>query len=295
MLVEYYVSFVSFPLVLELVLQPVAILAVTLAAYTAGRPGYESVLRLCNWSLVLLGIGGFGWVLWNLVSRWEEVDGSQVLAEMFLPIWLTPAALAFVYALALYSGYERAFVRIDRKAERPAWKIKLAYISLVGVRVSRLRAVDGGVQIVGASQPDLRGAKAAMLAELDRRRQMLELNTEPAPPDIDQISWSIATDRGLVTLKGDLPEGYPTETWIDDFLVDRDLEGNFSWNLRAGLPAPVALLEEIEDRNRVLDDVVFWEMGASLLPMREASFDSLLMPVRRNCAPFSWSEHHKQC
>jgi hypothetical protein len=267
LLVEYYVNFVSFPLVLELILQPVAILAAVIGAYSARRPDHKGVVKLCNRTLILIGSVSFAWVLWNLATRWSEIDVAMAARELFLPLWLTPAALAFVYLLAVYAGYESAFTRIDWKSQGDSsWRVKLAYISLVGLNLRTLRVFDGGVQMRGASESSFKAARSTMLAEVNRRKKKLEPNTESAPEDVEQVTWSKMTANGCVTLKGDLPNGYPTETWIDDRLVDRDLDGDFSWDLRASLPSPVALIEALTDCRELESQADFWERGGSHAP-----------------------------
>lgn len=61
-----------------------------------------------------------------------------------------------------------------------------------------------------------------------------------------------------VTLRGDLPDGYPTETWLNDELLDRDDEGDYSWNLEEELPEPVALIEAMTDCPTIVAEANFW-------------------------------------
>lgn len=191
--------------------------------------------------------------------------------ELILPVWLTPAALVFVYLLAIYAGYELAFTRIASKSQdNSTWRMTLAFISLVGLNLAKLREFDGGVQLRGASESSFKAARSAMLAEVARRKKQLEPNTEPAPPDVKQVEWSRSTADGYVTLKGDLPNGYPTETWIDNQLIDRDPDGDFSWDLRESLPSPVALIEGLTDCRELMKQAEFWERGASSAPSSDS-------------------------
>ena len=271
LLVEYYVNFVSFPLVVELVVQPVAILAVAVGTYAATRGEYQSVVKLCNWILVVIGSLSFAWVLWNLVIRWGDVDLALTARELILPVWLTPAGLGFVYVLAMYAGYEQAFTRISWKAQNGStWKVKFAFMTLVGFRLRKLREFDGGVQLRGASESSVRTARSAMKTEVARRKKLLEPNIEPAPPGVEQIEWSVLTRDGLVTLKGDLPNGYPTETWINDRLIDRNPDGDFSWDLHASMPSPVALIHGLTECQELVAQSEFWKRGASNAPTEDS-------------------------
>lgn len=271
LLVEYYINFVSFPLVVELVMQPVAILAFAVGTYSATRSEHQPVAKLCNWILVLIGCLSFAWVLWNLVIRWSDVDLALTARELILPVWLTPAALVFVYVLAMYAGYEQAFTRISWRSQNgSSWKVKFALLTLVWLRLGKLREFDGGVQMRGAAESSVRKARSAMKTEVVRRKKLLEPNTEPAPPDVEQIEWSVLTRDGLVTLKGDLPTGYPTETWIDERLIDRDPDGDFSWDLQASLPSPVALIQHVAECRELMAQSEFWKRGASNAPTEDS-------------------------
>jgi hypothetical protein len=271
LLVEYWINFASFPFVVELVLQPVAILALAVGTYAMTRREYQSVVKLCNWILVGVGALSLAWVLWNLVVRWSDVDLALTARELILPVWLTPAALVFVYLLAMYAGYEQAFTRISWRAENGSpWKVKFAFMTLVGLRLRKLREFDGGVQLRGASESSVRTARSAMKAEVGRRKKLLEPNIEPAPPGVEQIEWSVLTKDGLVTLKGDLPNGYPTETWINDRLIDRDPGGDFSWDLQASLPSPVALIQHVAECQELMAQSEFWKRGASNAPTEDS-------------------------
>jgi hypothetical protein len=256
---EFYINLVSFPLLVELVLQPILILTILASALAALRPNGDSVEKANNWIFMTVGLVGFAWVLWSVVERWDEVDVSQLLLEVFVPIWLTPIALAFVYVLALYAGYEQAFKRISWRSPHSSWRRKVAYASLVGVQLRNLRRFDGGAQLAAEGESTLRGARTAMTAEVQRRREMLEPRIEPPAIDVDQVQWSIITSDGRVTLKGDLPNGYPTETWIDERLWEREPDGVFSWDLDTGLPTPVSLISKHTDCSEVRREIDLWD------------------------------------
>lgn len=63
----------------------------------------------------------------------------------------------------------------------------------------------------------------------------------------EQMEWSIElTDLtgDTVTLKGDVPLGFPTETWQNDFRVARSVDESFEWDLDLELPVPVVDVDE---------------------------------------------------
>ncbi|MEE8374859.1 MAG: hypothetical protein V3S26_00885 [Acidimicrobiia bacterium] len=64
----------------------------------------------------------------------------------------------------------------------------------------------------------------------------------------EQVEWSIqvseyAPSPGEVTLKGDTPLGFPTETWKDDFMVARSVGESFEWNMDVSPEVPTPVYE----------------------------------------------------
>jgi hypothetical protein len=78
----------------------------------------------------------------------------------------------------------------------------------------------------------------------------------------EQLSWSIELvdlTGDTVTLKGDLPLGFPTETWQNDFQVARSVNASFEWDLEQELPVAVVAIDEAADceaLNVVLADIL---------------------------------------
>lgn len=166
--VEFFVSFQSFPLVIELIAQPIVAVFAMMAIVAARRPGQEIVVKASSWITISFGLAAVAWVMWNVITRWQEIDGAGVIKEILLPFWLTPIALAFVYLLALYAGYEQAFKRIDWKAdERSTWRQKAALVSVAGIRMRKLRRLHGAAQVRLADETSFKGARRAAAAAQD--------------------------------------------------------------------------------------------------------------------------------
>lgn len=158
--VEFFVSFQSFPLVVELVAQPIVALFAMVAVVAAREPGREAVVKLARWIVITFGFAAVAWVAWNVATRWQEIEVANVLRELLLPFWLTPIALLFVYALALLVGYEQAFARIDWKpGERSSWRQKLALLSVADIQLKDLRRISGLAQLQIAEETTFKGAR----------------------------------------------------------------------------------------------------------------------------------------
>jgi hypothetical protein len=162
-LVEFYVTLQSFPLVVELLAQPVLLLAITIPVLNANTPTTEGARKAANAITVAYGFASILWVAWNFVARWGEFDLGQLAREFFVPLWLTPAAVMFVYGFAMYAGYEQAFMRIDRKAgDRSTWRLTVALVTSAGIHLGKLRSVHGLLQMRVANEVSFRGARAVI-------------------------------------------------------------------------------------------------------------------------------------
>lgn len=161
--VEFFVSFQSFPFAVELVVQPLVALAAMLAIVAERKPGQEIVVKAANAIIVGFGLVALVWVAWNVITRWTEIDGVVVVKEVLMPVWLAPIALAYVYVLAIYAGYEQAFKRIDWKADgRSTWRQKAAFLSVAGFRLKRLRRLNVTAQMRVAEETSFKSARRAL-------------------------------------------------------------------------------------------------------------------------------------
>ncbi len=83
-----------------------------------------------------------------------------------------------------------------------------------------------------------------------------------------QVEWSIdLVDQtgNTVTLKGDLPAGITTETWVDDSRLIRDPSGTFEWDMNAELPVAVVQIDNAGDCAALNAELDQWvgEIGAA--------------------------------
>ena len=76
---------------------------------------------------------------------------------------------------------------------------------------------------------------------------------------MEHVEWSISVrDGDVVTFRGDLPEGRPTETYLDHVLLDRDPDGAFVWDIEAELPETVALIGAMGNCEAVTAEAASW-------------------------------------
>ena len=87
----------------------------------------------------------------------------------------------------------------------------------------------------------------------------------------EQFEWSIVLadiNGSTVTLKGDEPFGFPTETWQDDFQIARSVGETFEWDVDRELPVAVVAIDDAADcdeLNELLATIIS-EGGAAAEP-----------------------------
>ena len=97
----------SFPLVLEIVTQFIGVVLVV------GKPGWR-VAKGPQTYLSLLLLAAILWTAFG--TKWGEIDHLATILEFLVPVWLTIAALPFLYLLTLYAIHEDTFVQMRRFA-----------------------------------------------------------------------------------------------------------------------------------------------------------------------------------
>lgn len=145
-IVEFYVTLAAFPLWVEILLLPALVFLGLLSAVAGMKPDTRPAKRFVD---VLLGILGLailiGTAAW-LADHWATIDKAQLALSFALPIWLTVAALPFIFLFSLYANYETIFVRVDMAAqddEQARRRAKLALIASFHLRNRQLHAFAG--------------------------------------------------------------------------------------------------------------------------------------------------------
>ena len=164
---ELIVGFKSFPLWVELPAQLLVGAALIVTTVARQSPDQAKLVRVCTRIVVAYGFAALIWVIWYAVKNWEQLDRAALAREGLLPIWLTPAAMTYVYFLAVWSAYELAFMRINWKAGgKPSWRQKLAVISIAKLRLAKLRMITGRMQLMVADESGFQGARRLLQTEL---------------------------------------------------------------------------------------------------------------------------------
>lgn len=145
--VEYLVSLSTFPLLVELFLQPV-VLVFAVAPVLAKAPVEQLAWqRRSARFFILLGLALIAATVLAVHSDWHSIDwrifGLRAVWPVALGLWL----LVLVFALGVVSSYEQAFMRLGmaRNDARSLWRSKLGLVLALGVRLEWIHhAARGG-------------------------------------------------------------------------------------------------------------------------------------------------------
>lgn len=138
-IVEFVVNLRSFPLLVEIGLQPIVFLAIVLPV-VGKKPEHQPGARVGSGVTAWLGFAALAWTLVGLVDQWADLDHGQLAREFVLPLWLTLGALGFIGPLSLYLGYDRLFRMMTWRANGASvWRQKLAVVLRAGPRLRVIR------------------------------------------------------------------------------------------------------------------------------------------------------------
>ena len=177
LLIEFIATLRSFPLWLEVPAQALAVLAGMMLVVARRDPETRPVQRILNGYLVLFGLSVLVWSLVGLIDMWGEIDRQVLLLEFLVPVWLTPAALAFLYAFAVVASFQSNFkrMRIWRR-DGQLWRQRLALLLRANVRLAPHRWLADGRLGRVAKASGIRSAwreiGAARDADADRRSEV---------------------------------------------------------------------------------------------------------------------------
>ena len=140
---EFVTNLASFPLWIEIPTQVLAFLCIVSPALGPGDADRTRIVKLAHICLILYGMSALAWATLHLAREWSGLNHHVLALECFLPIWLTPVALLFVYPLTVIAAYESAFVKIRFAAKgRRAFNQRLALVLRAGGSLRILQIVE---------------------------------------------------------------------------------------------------------------------------------------------------------
>ena len=150
--VELVANLESFPLGLgiEIATQLPAVLLTLITAASRNEPHHATLGRVTNVYLVLLGVSAIVWTGWS--TEWSQVDHTNFLLEIFLPVWLTIVAILYLYPLALFATHETTFVHMSifsrRRHKRRRYRKLAAIVLRGGLSIRAARTIGNYAGII---------------------------------------------------------------------------------------------------------------------------------------------------
>lgn len=167
---EYLVNLATFPFLIEILLQPL-IFILMVAPTIVKEPSHRETwlrIRVGFTSILLIVIGVH--TIQTLQKTWETLDLSLIALRAVWPMILGLWVLVLVFALAVITTYEQAFVRLQmyRDESKGLWKAKLGLILALRIRLGLIReAAKGGTIHVANSDSVVNAYKAAKRFETE--------------------------------------------------------------------------------------------------------------------------------
>lgn len=180
----FMVEFYSFSLPVELIAVPLLTL-LTMIHATSYRPEHRQVERIAGNLLSAIGLSYLAYSLYRTAIDMTAIATLDNAREFGLPILLTLCFLPFLYALVIYTVYERSFVGLiwaipDLNLRRRAkWRAILSFRT----KLDLLQRWVGSVQRFYPSGPD------ALRRSFQEIKTLAEREANP-PPVAAESGWS---------------------------------------------------------------------------------------------------------
>jgi len=182
--VAVFINLYVFSLAFELILLPALTVLLMLSVVAGSEQRFGGIKALIDTVLALAGFALFAYVIFQIVTDWQDFDKSGALWKFALPVWLTISIVPFVYLFSLYVAYDGAFKWIDfaTNERRQRRRAKLALALRLRLRTQDIAAFT----VYWAKQ-------AAAATSFHDASQVIDDST--ASRRVDQRAKSEAQDR----------------------------------------------------------------------------------------------------
>ena len=173
-LVGFIVNLYVFPLGVELVLVPLVVILAGVQVVAERDSEYAKVERLVGgWLLPIIGVVGVTYAFGSAIADFGGFTMREHLEQFLVPLVMTVAISPFLYYVALWSTYERVFIRISVFVDDPsaARRLKLAILGVCRLSLRRIGAADGRLFSLlreVETRPSVRSLMQTVRAELEQ-------------------------------------------------------------------------------------------------------------------------------
>lgn len=144
-LFEFFISFWTFDLWLELIAIPATVLISALCTLASREKQHRPAKTFFDMLMAIWGMIIIIHAISSTAKHPETFFIWNTLKSLILPVLLLVLNLPVIYGLALYSGYEQLFIKIKNGA-KDKWKMKLQFFCFAGFSLSRVSAIRRNLQ-----------------------------------------------------------------------------------------------------------------------------------------------------
>lgn len=139
-LVDFYVNLFPGPLLVELILLPVAAALTVMVLIAESRHDLKSAHKLLSNALALVGICWFAFQAYKLVTSYTDVLSLNTARDFVLPLALNISFLPVLALYAVYAAYDSVFARVRFVVKEPALHryTKMVLVARCGLNYMRL-------------------------------------------------------------------------------------------------------------------------------------------------------------
>lgn len=259
-LMEYLVSLSAFPLLVEILMQPVILVFAT-APILVKTP--EEKQKWQGWSsrfFLILAVALLGNTAVSLSSVWDSIDWRLFGLRAGWPVGLGLWLLLLVFVLSLVSSYEQAFIRLELSLPDPRglWKAKAGLVLGLGPNLEWIHhAAKGGTYHIVRAESVWAATQAAR--EFRNERLAEKKADQSYRADLKRFAGNSGVDeQGRPVDKREFRETREALDWLHTChmgwfrheptgykheIFDR-IGDNFT---RQGLPIPSGIVMEVVD------------------------------------------------
>ena len=213
---ECFVSLEVLPLYLEFPLLVFTAFVAMLDAFAKNHDELKPAARLTSIVLVLIGVTLLFVSIEGLVDNKANLDGRDVLNQFLLPMWLTIGAVPYVYAVALWAGYESLMINFKIWNDRQRVPLRVGLGAAVELRGSLVDVAGfrGMAARRAVESNSFAGARAAV-REFKEQRAADRTTRAAARRRLEQNTGVVGVDEdGLVLDRREFRETKESLEWL---------------------------------------------------------------------------------
>jgi len=144
---EFFLNFYTFSFIVEMIIIPIFTFIFIINLVSESNDKYMPVAKFTKVIIGLLGLVYILYAMNKFIFNNENIFGIHNLNALVLPALLTVLCIPFFYLTALYSNYERLFLRVrfmneDLQIQR---KLKMQILKKANLNLGKLKAIDKNI------------------------------------------------------------------------------------------------------------------------------------------------------